>query len=401
MDRNFVPKVLVSHPGRQHSHELALALMLDGMLAKYVTGVPARRDSFSTLSQRFLGRYVGDYEIPIERKYLNHILIAPMVRRLSQRMCKSSSAVYWSHKGENWFDLLVSKLYLNTKVDMVVCYENAALQTFREAKSMGMMTILDAASVHHATQDRYFKPQESELAHARIIARKEKEIQLADHILCVSNFAKQSYIDGGVNGKKISVCSMGVDPGQFRSREGGHSHREKRRFLYVGNASPLKGLRLLASAVKELEKLGCNFDVTIIGCNPGIEGIQSLGRLSQEDLSEAFNDYDVLVMPSLFESFGRVALEAMACGLPVIVSDNAGVSELVVEKINGLVFATGSVDALVDKMKWFCDNLANYESMSQSARCTALKNSWDLYRRNASQVIRSIWMERSKDTPVA
>ena len=71
--------------------------------------------------------------------------------------------------------------------------------------------MLDAASVHHSWQDRFYAPTESQCAHQRIVRRKDAEIELADLVLTVSELARQTYVEAGVPTNKIV-------PGFRRSR---------------------------------------------------------------------------------------------------------------------------------------------------------------------------------------
>src|SRR5262249_28387622 len=75
-----------------------------------------------------------------------------------------------------------------------------------------------------------------------------------------------------------------------------------------------------------------------------------------------------LLLPSRVDAFGLVVLEAMACGVPAIVSDTVGAKELIEEGHNGFVVPSGNSDALFDRMRWCIWNATSVRSMSTAVR---------------------------------
>jgi len=169
----------------------------------------------------------------------------------------------------------------------------------------------------------------------------------------------------GATPSHIAVIPPGVDLERFRPIPKAEARRllgfppERRYVLFVGRIEPLKGLETLMRAVAILAQ-DCptwtrDFAVVVIGGDPdatadaemrrlhqlreelGISDLVTfLGAKAQETLPYYYNAADVVVMPSDYESFGLVALEAMACGTPVIASDVGGLSYLVRDGETGL-----------------------------------------------------------------
>ncbi len=125
----------------------------------------------------------------------------------------------------------------------------------------------------------------------------------------------------------------------------------------VGSGSEDQKLR------KITEKLGINTRVTFLGVK------------SQKDLPKVLANWDVLVFPSeLEESLGLVGLEAMACALPVIGSDAAGIKTYLKDKINGLSFIPGDTDDLTSKLHDFYHmDSDDIEKLKKNAIITASK----------------------------
>ncbi|PSO44667.1 hypothetical protein BRC21_01015, partial [Candidatus Saccharibacteria bacterium SW_7_54_9] len=314
--------ILVTHPGRQHSHQLAHALHEQNALFAYWTGVPS-----ASASERG----------PLYRRFarIRHCYVEPLVRRIVDALCTPPQAIVSQHRAMEWFDRWCA-WQLPDNLDAVVCYENAALHTFRAAHERGIPTILDAASFHHEWQDAVYDPVESEEAHARITAHKDREIRLADLVLTVSELACNSYVEAGVPEKKVVTVPMGVDESRFATPSGTKSsaRSEPFTFLLVGHADQRKGADILLKASRRLYTDGANHRVQVAGrvdegiFSGGASTIEPLGYLNAERLEKAYKQADVLVLPSRFDSFGRVVVEAMAAGLPALVSEHVGAKQV-------------------------------------------------------------------------
>ena len=196
-------RILVTHPGRQHSHELARALHERTQLVGYWTGVPAADPVTKGALYTLLARLSPQPTLGLPDEVVRHNVVMPLVRRVAETVFDSPPATDWRHRAAAWFDAWAARR-MPANLDAVVCYENGARETFRAAKKQGATTILDAASFHHAWQDAFYEPVESDAVHRRINARKDDEVELADHILTVSELARESYMDAGVPPERVT-----------------------------------------------------------------------------------------------------------------------------------------------------------------------------------------------------
>ncbi|HEX7593211.1 MAG TPA: glycosyltransferase, partial [Anaerolineae bacterium] len=208
----------------------------------------------------------------------------------------------------------------------------------------------------------------------------EREImQFADRIVASTPRDRQQMIDlYDAPADKITVISPGVDLKLFHpidpwaaksllgEPENDHS------VLFVGRIDPVKGIdvwfKAMALVAEENPALRSKLCVCLIGGDIdedepdeeiarlqalkdelGIGDIVTfLGRRSQEALPYYYASADVVVMPSLYESFGMVALEAMACGAPVVASDVGGLSYIVRDGETGYLVPERDPRALAD-----------------------------------------------------
>ena len=163
-----------------------------------------------------------------------------------------------------------------------------------------------------------------------------------------------------------------------------------------GTMDERKGVDVLAAAASELDQRGCKFELTTIGNGSSTISFADIGRskhlgwLPRVRLAAELATHDVLVLPSRHDSFGIVVAEAMACGLPVIVTENVGAKEMVTPGDDGQIVPVGDAAALASAMSWFMDHAATLPEMSAAARSKAESYSWAAYQSKVVSQIRKI-----------
>ena len=163
------------------------------------------------------------------------------------------------------------------------------------------------------------------------------------------------------------IPGSGVDDDKFKSVSTKHRLGKSKRPLVIGCASRLlrdKGIPELIEAVKILEKnyhielqvAGDIFHKNPSSCTPQeikewskISSVTFLGKVS--DMVGFWQGCDVAILPSHREGFPKALLEAAACGLPLLGSDVPGVREIVVDGVNGLLFAKGDCQDIARKIE--------------------------------------------------
>ena len=281
----------------------------------------------------------------------------------------------------------------------MVCYENAALSTFQVARALGVKTVLDAASVHHVWQDRWAEFRESPHAHKRITARKDAELALADHVITASELARESYVKTGLARENVTTVPLGVDldrftPGPPADRDDGVG--DTCQFVFAGQTTRLRvSTRSVESSALLLGR-GAVFKLSVAGgSRPSFAStlpadIEFRGRLTQSELAALFRGADCVLLPSRFDSFGMVVLEAMACGAPVIVSDRVGAGSAVRWGENGWIIPAEDSLALAGRMEWCIRHLPSLRGMRPAAREVALKYSWTVYRQRVRALLTNL-----------
>ncbi len=207
----------------------------------------------------------------------------------------------------------------------------------------------------------------------------QRVLKLADRII-VSTLAEQSQLEFlyRADASKLVIIPPGVDTARFypipkdEAKAAIELPPNEQMILFVGRIEPLKGVDTLLRALAYIRSTNnldcCPHYLAIIGGDPEVSedslnaemarvkalsaelGLSDivlfLGKRSQESLPYYYSAADVVVVPSHYESFGMVALEAMACGTPVVASQVGGLAFLVQDGVTGFVVPNGEPELL-------------------------------------------------------
>jgi glycosyltransferase involved in cell wall biosynthesis len=293
------------------------------------------------------------------------------------------------------FDRLVAQRIPESPSAVVIGYENSCEETFRAARKSGKLCVLDAASVHFDTQRKAWPEFPAGAFWDDVNARKAREIGLADHILTLSSFARESYVSAGIPANKVSVVGLGFDPDAFR-----FIRRDVRnvpfRFLFVGSLSPAKGVGDLIRAFQGLELPDA--ELVLVGGGGEVpsgfgrieKNVRFTGYLGRDRLIEEYAAAHVLVFPSRFDGFGQVVVEAMSTGLPVIVSNHVGAGDLVRHGENGWIVRSGDVEDLQARMHVAWRDRLNLAHVGEQASRDVSGYTWAAYRRRVFYCLQAL-----------
>jgi glycosyltransferase involved in cell wall biosynthesis len=384
-------RVLVTHPGRQHSHQAALALDEAGLLAGYLSGVPATRR---------LGRYEPVAIDPARAAWHPQ---TPGLRRLGDRLLPARGAawvdLYACRRFDRWAARRLEGSAATGEVHAVVACEISALTTFRRARERGIATLLDAPSLHHAAQDRLHGTTDSPALHRRVVRVKNLEIELADHILTVSELARETYLEAGVPAERVHAVLLGADTDLFTPPlEGADERSGALRFVFSGATIHRKGFDLLLDAFARVRREEPGVSLRIVGPRGDAfgllagqgEGVEFVGPVGQRELAEQFRRADCLVLPSRNDSYGLVVAEALAAGLPVLVSDQVGAKALVLPGKNGWIVPAEDTAALAERMLACARSPEAVRALRADCRRSAAAATWPAYRRRFAELIRTL-----------
>lgn len=201
-----------------------------------------------------------------------------------------------------------------------------------------------------------------------------------------------------------NVISMGIDVSKFGKQyyvPNYFGQGDKKVVLFVGRLAEKKGVTYLIEAMKSIDAL-----LVIVGDGPLRKDLQKqaaeiknkvifLGAKTHEELKTIYASADVFVAPSVTakdgdqEGFGLVMLEAMASGLPIIANNSGGITQLIINGINGLLCKEKCVDDLAYKIKRMLDD--------KELKCKIIENIEKMIREYDYRMIAQRYIEMIHD----
>jgi starch synthase len=302
------------------------------------------------------------------------------------------------------FDAKVAQRIGKVRPNVVYAYDGAALQTFREARRLGITAVQELTSGYwHWERDLFTEEAERNPEFACLLPSlvdsaahlewKEEELRFADYIFVPSQHVRET-LRGVVPDERIRVISYGAPPIQGKKLVSLDSKRPLK-VLFAGALIQRKGIGYLLDAVKMLPT---QVELTLLGKrfspHPRVDEACSryrwLETLPHSRVLEVMQEVDVLVLPSLSEGCALVVLEALACGLPVIVTPNTGSLAFVRDGREGFVVPICRADAIAERLSALHRDRELLAEMSRQAQATAAENSWENYRATLARLVRSL-----------
>lgn len=247
----------------------------------------------------------------------------------------------------------------------------------------------------------------------------KRVIEMADRIIAATP-AEVSQLQWlyHANPKKIVTIPPGVDTSHFYPIPNDEAKdyigipRNEKMVLFVGRIEPLKGIDSLIKAISLIKRDDFPLCLVVIGGEPSVKKselskemerliqkrneygvgdvVTFLGKRDQDTLPYYYSAAEAVVVPSHYESFGMVALEAMACGTPVIASNVGGLAFLVQDGVNGFSIPVGDSELMAKQLNiLLTDKLLNKE-MGMKASKIAKEYSWDKIADKITQVYESV-----------
>ncbi|MEO0838848.1 MAG: glycosyltransferase family 4 protein [Cyanobacteria bacterium J06643_5] len=193
--------------------------------------------------------------------------------------------------------------------------------------------------------------------------------QNTSHLFTKSSLVKHSLIeDYGVSPHKITVAGTS---GKFLEPYQGKKKFGSKQILFNGSDFERKGGDLVLAAFQKVKQEIPQAKLVIVGNNLSInqDGVQVQGFVSSSSAMEnLFVETDIVVAPAICEPVGLFSIEAMNFGVPCIVSDNGGISEIIDSESDGIVISQPTSELLANQMIRLLSDINLLEQMSKNAR---------------------------------
>ncbi len=333
------PAIDVGYCGVHQAYQCALAAQECGWLRDFQCSIYDAPWKWGGLARSLLGgevlrnRRLDGLDLRHVREYPWPWVVDTLRRRLGAQA--ESMAMFTA------FDSHCTRQLERNAPSLFVSTERCALKSLQVAARLGIHTVHDCPQLHPVeleslmlqASDACGLPWKGFPDGQAMKERKLQEYELANRLMVYSEFHEHSFVSQGVAPERLFHNPLWVDTDFWQpvaalkrsSASAGTLH-----LLFVGELSLRKGLPFLFQALELLDApvrltlVGRSTDEVRVPSHIGRAEIISLGPLNKLRLRELYTEQDLLVLPSIADSFGFVALEAMACGVPVLLSENCG-----------------------------------------------------------------------------
>lgn len=360
---DYYMQVAASSVGRFHTFELARQLLDHSSLAHLWTGYPASKV----------------HELPIRMVSCRPFLVAPWMAAGQRLPPSAAGLLHWAlmHDFDHWVARSLRP------ADVFVALSGMATVSQGRAKMLGARIVCDRGSTHILHQQKVLRAEYKRWGMVSdpfrykdwLVRRELAEYQLADLITVPSKQAASTFVTYGVPKEKLRVIPYGVDLRMFRPIE---ARTHPFRAAFVGTLSILKGIPHLLRAGGHLPM---EIQIWLVGpLSPEIRPFVAratqrepgrwriFGHVPRSRLAALFSQVDALILPSIDEGFGLVLAQAMACGVPVIATENTGARDLFENGVEGMVIPGSDAAAIAAALTWLYEHPARRREMAAAAK---------------------------------
>jgi glycosyltransferase involved in cell wall biosynthesis len=193
-----------------------------------------------------------------------------------------------------------------------------------------------------------------------------------------------------VDEEKLVVCPLGVNLDLFHPRQ--RPDDDVFRIVFVGQITQRKGISYLVEAFRRASIP--RSELVLVGRPIGsadpwarIPGVRHIPLMPRTQLPAVYANADVYVLPSLVEGFGLTALEAMASGLPVVLSEHTFGSDIVTDGVDGYVVPIRDPESIAERLRLLAADPDRRREMGRAARSRAEEHPWEEAGRRFAEAI--------------
>lgn len=410
--------ILLAHPfGNQNVRAVLSGLDQAGLLAQFVTALGWSNESPivcglpSTLRDQMVRR---GYDLPQSKikVYPGREIIRLLAQKMGQRWLiededQLASVDRVCRELDKYAADVLRKSYQAQRINAVYAYEDCAVRLFETAQEIGIHRIYDLPIAYWQTVQRLLGEEKQRYPEweptlsgtrdsAEKLARKTQELHQAELVICPSAFVLESLPETVRASKPCVVAPFGSPPISGNQATVRKTTDKPLRLLFAGTLTQRKGLADLFAAMKLVDSKA--IELVLMGSllRP-LEFYRNQFPVftyepprPHRDVLELMRTCDVLVLPSIVEGRALVQQEAMACGLPLIVTRNAGGDDLVVEGETGFLVPIRAPEAIAEKVNWFATNRSSLAGMAIAAQRRASQLTWHGYGEKVIAAIRSL-----------
>jgi glycosyltransferase involved in cell wall biosynthesis len=408
-------RVAVAQIGARRRYAVPRALHKAGLLCAFYTdacvniGLPRLLDAVLPRKWRKggLGRLL-DRDVGVPSRLIETFSGLALLKSTEGIPMERSGLVEFWLKQNSRFCRCVAGTSLR-EADAIYAFNGAALEIFQKARRLGMRTILDQSSAPLAVEERLLEEERAawpefdsggarNAATDEFIRREREELNLADTILCGSEYVRDCVMETSGGNAPVQLVPYGICQAPASTEPRLRRHPREFHILFAGTVHLMKGVQYLAEAARILKGRGFVFRLVGSVRTPGAavarlkECAEVFGPVPRLEMRRQYNWADILVHPTLSEGSSNVCFEGLAEGLPVITTRNAG--SVVRDRSDGYIVPIRSADALVERIAQLAGDIDLLSGMSRNALERASEFTPDGYARRLALAVRTVSSER-------
>ncbi|NBS14906.1 MAG: glycosyltransferase [Verrucomicrobia bacterium] len=350
-------KIAVVVHGRFHAFDLVRELIGLGNEVLLLTNYPRRWPEKFGVPERNV------------RSLVAHGIVSRAALALGKAFGTEKLGEAFLHR---WFGNWAAQVIARDPVDASHCFTGVALETLLSKRRSQKVCSIVRGSSHICVQRRILEEEERR-AGRRIdkpsnwmVMRELQEYWAADLIICLSQFALESFVEEGVPKERLFLNPLGVQQKLFAAPERVLQERRKRilkgklRVLTTGSFSLRKGA---LDYLEVAEKMKGRMEFVFRGdVAPDARCLRSraekvirfLPRVEQHKLPEDYFRADLFLFPTLEDGYAAVLAQASAAGLPILATTNCGARDFLTEGKDAWIYPIRRPDLIIERLEW-CD----------------------------------------------
>jgi glycosyltransferase involved in cell wall biosynthesis len=361
-------KIAVVVHGRFHAFDLVRELMGLGHEVLLLTNYPKR--------------WPEKFGVPA--KNVRSLMAHGMLSRTALAMGKAAgNEKLWERFLHQWFGRWAAKIVESNPVDASHCFSGVALEILTDPLAKQKVRSVVRGSSHIQIQRQILEEEERragrkvEKPSDWMIARERAEYRAADLIICLSQFAYDSFVAFGKPKEKLILNPLGVQQKIFQAPAEVLRLRHERilsqklRVLTTGTFSLRKGAIdyvAVAEAMRNRMEFVFRGDIAPDArflMSRARQSIKFLPRTEQSKLPQDYFRADLFLFPTLEDGYAAVLAQASAAGLTILATANCGARDFLKDEQEAWIFPIRRPDLMVERLEW-CDK--NREELAKVAR---------------------------------
>lgn len=383
--------------GRFYAFDLARALIEDGHEVTLYTNYPKS--------------VVEKFGVPRQyvRSFVLHGVVSRIIHLLHSKFHLPSCEAFL----HPWFSRWAACKVRQSRFDAVQCFSGVAEELYRCPELAETLKILVRGSAHILEQARLLEEEEQRSARpvdkpsAWMVAREEREYALADRIMVLSSFSRESFLARGFALEKFWLMPLTADVRRFRPDENALEERYRRilsgmplNVLTVGTFSFQKGMVDLIEVAKRLQgKMHFRF----VGAMGDAGNLSAMARTvidmiphqEEQHLKNWYAQADIFIFPTIQDGYAAVIAQAFAAGLPVLATTNCGAPDLIQHGNTGWILPVRDPEAFVETLLWCESHREELAAMLRRILQVSIQRDWSDVAREFAVLVRDEMQERA------